>query len=667
MKLSRQLFLVSLLTLSLPLAGFQYVRQMDAQLLQTQAEALLDRALSLVFQLQSNPHYFADLLPPPQIGGIQFGDLSDRPLLDGRCEDWSSVTGELIWQSAGESARYLAGRVQPDFYLCLQVQDASIQYHRPASGQLALGDYLNLQTNTQRYWLRTENPGALWAIYLDQLGAPATEYTLNAFWRETDEGYLVEIRIPAYLASGRLGVEVVENTNRTLAAIGLAQDGGPLKYIETQNQLQTAILDWQEATREESIYLLSNSGSVAARVERDPIQAAQPQDWLSGLYEFVSVQDFVGNLSQVSEQGFLQIEPDHFDGSTPKVNWYREGNARVARAYVPVEIGGLRVATLVADEPAQTLSEINSAALTRLLWYTGSAFLITSIGLIGYALWLSGRIRRLSFATSELVRDNPESRKASKAFRASKSKDELGELSRQYSEMVQRVDGYTQYLQSLSGKLSHEIRTPVAIVRSSLDNLVHAESPEERERYLERASGGIERLANILSSMSQSSAIESAIENAERESFYPAKVFSDLSEAYKDLYSQLKFEVDVEEGVAASQVLGSADLFAQMLDKLVDNAADFSTGTIQLSLALERGQVRLGVANQGPSLPEEMADNLFDSLVSVRAEGESGEKPHLGLGLFVVKRVAEFHRGKVEAHNLPDNLGVEFVVWLPCH
>lgn len=666
MKLSRQLFLVSLLTLSLPLAGFQYVRQMDAQLLQAQADALLDRALSLATQLQSVPQYFADLLPPPEVGGIRFLSLPDRPVLDGQCDNWAESEQDLTWLALGDSIEYLAAKVQPDYYLCIQVSDADVQYHRPGSGQLALGDHLIIETDIQRYWLRTENPGALWAVYLDESGQTAFEYTLNAFWRETPDGYLVEIRIPGYLTSGRLGVEVVENGRTTLAGLGLSQGGRPLKYLEVQEDIQEVLTEFQRTARQESVYLLSNSASLAASLVQTRADDMQPQDWLSSLYELVSSQDFVGDLSSINSQGFLNIPIDQTSESSAWVNWYRDGNIRVARAYVPIEIGGLRVGTLVADEPARTLSEINSAALTRLLWYTGSAFLVTSIGLIAYALWLSGRIRRLSRATSQLVTDGPSAKKDS-PFRASKSNDELGELSRQYAEMLQRVESYTQYLQSLSGKLSHEIRTPLAIVRSSLDNLEQTEDKTEHAKYLERASDGIERLSAILTAMSQSTAIDSAIESAERESFAPAEVLTDLSQAYKDLYPELSIALEIASDAEEKKVLGSADLFAQMLDKLVDNAADFCTGSIGLSLVSEQDQIRLGVANEGTGLPAEMADNLFDSLVSVRSSEESrGDKPHLGLGLFVVKRVVEFHRGKVEARNLPDQTGVEFVVWLPC-
>lgn len=675
MKLGRQLFLVSLLTLSLPLAGFQYVRQMDAQLLQAQAQALLDRAVSVVFQLENNPQYFADLLPPPEAGSINFLDLQNRSDLDGYCDDWSASapTQAISLQNAGASVGFLAGRVGPDLYLCLQVSDSEVQYHRLNSGQLVLGDHLVIHTDEQRYWLRTENPGALWAVSLNDAGVQVPEYNLNAFWRETDNGYLVEIRIPEYLASSRLGVEVVENGNSTLATLGLSEQGRPLKYIEVQNQLQAVIDRQLGATRTEAIYLLSNSGSLAASVVPEFDDGIQPQDWLASLYELVSSQSFVGDLSYPDKTGFLGIDAAQASESSENVSWYRDGNARVARAYVPVEIGGLRVATLIVDEPAQTLSEINSAALTRLLWYTGSAFLVTSIGLIAYALWLSGRIRRLSRATSQLVRDDKMVKADKGGFRPSKSKDELGELSRQYSQMAQRVESYTSYLQSLSGKLSHEIRTPIAIVRSSLDNLEQAEDQPERDKYLERASDGIERLSSILSAMSQSTAIESAIESAERESFSPAAVLSDLAQAYKDIYPHIPLVSEISEQSRSARVLGSADLFAQMLDKLVDNAADFCTGEIRLLLNIESDWIRLEVVNEGPALPQGMAQNLFDSLVSFR-EGatrqglgpeEASEKPHLGLGLFVVKRVVEFHRGKVEAHNLPNDDGVQFVVCLP--
>jgi signal transduction histidine kinase len=110
------------------------------------------------------------------------------------------------------------------------------------------------------------------------------------------------------------------------------------------------------------------------------------------------------------------------------------------------------------------------------------------------------------------------------------------------------------------------------------------------------------------------------------------------------------------------------ELFAQMLDKLVANAVEFAThGAIQIRLERDESSARLIVANEGPSLPPEIADRLFDSMVSVRPERASAERgePHLGLGLYIVRLVAEFHGGSAQAANRPDASGVEVTVTLP--
>ena len=105
-----------------------------------------------------------------------------------------------------------------------------------------------------------------------------------------------------------------------------------------------------------------------------------------------------------------------------------------------------------------------------------------------------------------------------------------------------------------------------------------------------------------------------------------------------------------------------------MMGKLLDNALDFATPGTPIRVTLERGEerFRLAVANQGPPLPENMAGQLFDFLVSVRESGQRrDEKPHLGLGLYLVRLVAEAHGGSVRAENLPDGDGVRFAVVLP--
>jgi signal transduction histidine kinase len=105
---------------------------------------------------------------------------------------------------------------------------------------------------------------------------------------------------------------------------------------------------------------------------------------------------------------------------------------------------------------------------------------------------------------------------------------------------------------------------------------------------------------------------------------------------------------------------------AQALDKLVENAVDFGKPDqpIGVAITLDARYARLVVMNAGPLLPEGVGGGgLFDSLVSHRpAEGR--REAHLGLGLYIVRLVAEAHGGRVRATNLPDKSGVRFEVEL---
>lgn len=102
----------------------------------------------------------------------------------------------------------------------------------------------------------------------------------------------------------------------------------------------------------------------------------------------------------------------------------------------------------------------------------------------------------------------------------------------------------------------------------------------------------------------------------------------------------------------------------QLLDKLVDNAVDFSPpgSAIVLRGATEAGQLRVDVDNEGRPLPAAGRERLFESLWQSRTDDD--RKPHFGLGLYIVRLIAEHHGGRVEALDLPDRPGARLRVWL---
>jgi signal transduction histidine kinase len=229
--------------------------------------------------------------------------------------------------------------------------------------------------------------------------------------------------------------------------------------------------------------------------------------------------------------------------------------------------------------------------------------------------------------------------------------------------VLERLARYNAYLEALAGRLSHELRTPVAVVRSSLENLHAARTPEETRTYLARAEDGLERLSTILARMTEASRLEQGLSSASRERFDAAAVVRGCVAGYRWGYggahsapAPRAFELSVPAEPVPLE--GAPDLLAQMLDKLVENAADFAAKGTPVRILLSHDGV-LRVENQGPSLPSAIRESLFDSMVSLRGEGSAGA-PHLGLGLYIARLIAEFHGGSLRAENLPGGGGVAF-------
>jgi signal transduction histidine kinase len=302
---------------------------------------------------------------------------------------------------------------------------------------------------------------------------------------------------------------------------------------------------------------------------------------------------------------------------------------------------------------------VKSAALEKLLLLTLAAFAGAAVLLMAFATRLSMRIRRL--------RDEAESAidargHITRLAAGSNAGDEIGDLSRSFSAVLERLAEHHAYLEAMAGRLSHELRTPIAVVRSSVENLKLSE--DDRHLYIERAEQGLARLGRILERMTEASRLEQSLRTVERECYDLAAVVRGCVEGYRVAYPQASFALELP--LERIEVDGAPDLAAQLLDKLVENAVDFSRGAAPVRVSLEDagGMATLTVANKGPLLPEKMRTRLFESMISLR-EATGAATPHLGIGLYVARLVAEFHGGTIAASNLPAGDGVAVGVRIP--
>ena len=335
----------------------------------------------------------------------------------------------------------------------------------------------------------------------------------------------------------------------------------------------------------------------------------------------------------------------------------RDGRAIVVSAAHPIWVGDEVHGAVVVEETTNRIASLRSQALERLLLVTLVVFALVGVVLLWFATRISNRIRRLSDEAEAAIDARG---RVTRLTTASDAADEIGDLSRSFTTVLGRLARYNAYLEALAGRLSHELRTPVAVVRSSLENLHAAHTPEETRTYVARAEEGLARLSTILSRMTEASRLEQSLSSATRERFDAAIVVRGCVEGYRLAYAPRGFELTVPDDDAL-WLLGAADLFAQMLDKLVENAVDFAApGTaVRILLFGKESHVILRIENQGPPLPDAIRDSLFDSMVSLRGERSSGV-PHLGLGLYIARLIAEFHAGELRAENLPGGNGVAF-------
>ncbi|HTS21288.1 MAG TPA: ATP-binding protein [Casimicrobiaceae bacterium] len=338
-----------------------------------------------------------------------------------------------------------------------------------------------------------------------------------------------------------------------------------------------------------------------------------------------------------------------------------DGKAVIVAAAHPIWVGDEVKGAVIVEETTNAVLAERNRAFARLFNIVLAALLVGSVALTLYASWLSMRIRRLRDEAEAAI--DARGRVRGK-LPGSSARDEIGDLSRSFGNALARLTQYASYQEAMAGRLSHELRTPIAVVRSSIDNLALQPLPDDARVYIGRAQEGLGRLASIITRMTEATRLEESLAEAERERFDLARVIVGCVDGYRAAYPGRTFELRVPSGEAS--YYGAPDLVAQMLDKLCENAVEFATPGTAIVVALQEDETRfrIAVTNRGPSLPATMQGRLFDSMVSVRDRHvDSG--PHLGLGLYIVRLIAEFHGGRAIAANRDDGDGVTVSVTLP--
>ncbi len=661
MNLKRQLLLVSLLTLVLPWAGCEFIRETEIALREGQQQMLAGTAQAIADSLSQFPEEFLASRQGAGSGGEQLyaHPLEREPLLDGYFDDWTlAADSQRTLRGVDGSIRFVLGTIRRQLWLYVTVRDADVVYADaadPADAErvtLVSTDEAGLPFAID---FVAEAPGRIVARIA---GVP--EPRIAAHWQDVPGGYQLEARVPRGLLGPELGL-TVHNAARTRGVVRSSTWSGarPGRLVTPSPFLTSVLRNYAQPglrliITDVSGWQLAIAGGIAGggrgRLERS--------GWLRLAYDAILEPGEDAALAEPDPSG-RERQPYVAAALSgrPASDWFRAaetGRAVVAVAQ-PVWSGNVQTGAVVLQQGTDAILSLTSDALTRLVSFTLIATLVAAGALLGYASWLSQRVRRLSRGARRALDDS----RAHAELPSLTAGDEIGDLSRSFASVLKRLGEYNDYLRSLASKLSHELRTPLTVVRSSLENLEHEELPEDARRYAGRARDGVERLKNILGAMSEASRVEELMGSAEPEDFDLDRVLEGAVAAYDDAWPARRFRY--ERDVEATEMRGAPELIVQMLDKLVDNAVDFSADGDEIRVALtgDDASLTISVTNPGPPLPAKMRGQLFDSMVSVRPDAADS---HLGLGLYVARLIAEGHRGSIRADNTDG--GVCFAVTL---
>jgi two-component system sensor histidine kinase ChvG len=243
-------------------------------------------------------------------------------------------------------------------------------------------------------------------------------------------------------------------------------------------------------------------------------------------------------------------------------------------------------------------------------------------------------------------------------FTSSRRRDEIGDLGRALRALARRLRGQQELSDQLVQDLSHELKNPLASVRSAIEVLPETTDAESRRQLSELSLRAVARMEQMLGQLADLSGIEAGVGSEERSEVDLVPLVREVAEAW---VARTPIQILLPDG--AVRVSAVPDQLAQVVDNLLANAASFSPPErpIELRLAAEDGIARLQVRDHGRGLAPDEAEQVFRRFYSRR---DPGGPRHFGLGLSIVRAIVEAHGGEVSAANAPRG-GALFTVELP--
>jgi two-component system sensor histidine kinase ChvG len=328
---------------------------------------------------------------------------------------------------------------------------------------------------------------------------------------------------------------------------------------------------------------------------------------------------------------------------------------------IPIESGGrVAGAVVVSQSTYRILQDLYAVrlAIFRVCLFSFLAAIVLSILV---ATTIARPLHRLRNEAAEILDRRG---RLTRGFRGSSRRDEIGDLARALEELTRRLEERLRSLESFASDVAHELKNPLASIRSATEMLAEVEDPRERRRFLGVVEEEVARMEHQLSELAEVTRIDARLEAEEQVPVPLNGLLARIAERFR-MRESGRVQILYEPPEEVVTVRASPARLTQVFENVIDNAASFTAESGSARVTLERasdGAAVVAVRDEGPGIPEAHRGRIFERFFSYRPD--DADKRHAGLGLAIVKAIVEGYGGSVTAANNPDG-GATFTIRLP--
>ena len=233
--------------------------------------------------------------------------------------------------------------------------------------------------------------------------------------------------------------------------------------------------------------------------------------------------------------------------------------------------------------------------------------------------------------------------------------DEIGLLARAFSDTVSALRQRIDAGESFAADVSHELKNPLASLRSALESLTRVVDPKLRDELLAIAAHDVQRIDRLISEIADASRIDAELSRTRFEPVDLAALAARLVDERDSRRAGDGPRVAMAGPSAPAMIRGDAARLERVIDNLVDNALSFSppNGVVTVETVQEAGAVTLLVTDDGPGVASDQRETVFERFHSVRPPSEAFGA-HSGLGLAIARTIVEAHDGTLRIADRPD-------------